>query len=150
MLITSAIFGLFAETWDVQNILSRCQWRPRYGVSGYINCWVVAGVGPLPQTNNQSVQFILAPLHISINGFSQHASTTNMKLFVVIAAIASLALASPATKDPYPAPCGRSDPSGICTTKPTCAKMGGFYVQRDCTFYNVLDIGCCYDIPDQK
>jgi hypothetical protein len=73
-----------------------------------------------------------------------------MKLLVVIAAFASLAHASPATKDPYPAPCGRSDPSGICTTKPTCAKKGGFYVQRDCTFYNVLDIGCCYDIPDEK
>jgi hypothetical protein len=54
------------------------------------------------------------------------------------------------TKDPYPAPCGRSDPSGICTTKDTCYKKGGFYVQRDCTFYNVLDIGCCYNIPDEK
>jgi hypothetical protein len=73
---------------------------------------------------------------------------TIMKLLIALAAIASFALAAP--KDPYPAPCGRSDPSGICTTKPTCAKKGGFYVQRDCTFYNVLDIGCCYDIPEKK
>jgi hypothetical protein len=71
-----------------------------------------------------------------------------MKTLIALAAIASFALAAP--KDPYPAPCGRSDPSGICTTKPTCAKKGGFYVQRDCTFYNVLDIGCCYDIPEKK
>ncbi|KAL6710352.1 hypothetical protein ACN47E_009298 [Coniothyrium glycines] len=73
-----------------------------------------------------------------------------MKSFILIATMASLVIASPATKDPYPAPCGRSDPSGICTTKPTCLKKGGFYVQRDCTFYNVQDIGCCYDIPDDK
>jgi len=71
-----------------------------------------------------------------------------MKVLVLFAAIASIALAAP--KDPYPAPCGRSDPSGICTTKTTCYKKGGFYVQRDCSFYNVLDIGCCYSIPDEK
>ena len=54
-----------------------------------------------------------------------------MKVFVVVATIATVALAMPA--DPYPAPCGRSDPSGICTTKATCYKKGGFYVQRDCS-----------------
>ncbi|KAF2787523.1 hypothetical protein K505DRAFT_316538 [Melanomma pulvis-pyrius CBS 109.77] len=68
-----------------------------------------------------------------------------------LAALLPLALVGAApTKDPYPAPCGRSDPSGICTTKDTCYTKGGFYVQRDCTFYNVLDIGCCYNIPDKK
>lgn len=71
-----------------------------------------------------------------------------MKLLIVAAAIVPLALAAPATKDPYPAPCGRSIPSGVCTTQATCGKKGGFYVQRDCALYNVLDIGCCYDIPD--
>ncbi|RII16920.1 hypothetical protein CUC08_Gglean003368 [Alternaria sp. MG1] len=78
----------------------------------------------------------------------QRLSHFRMKLLIIMAAITSLALGAP--KDPYPAPCGRSDPSGICTTKATCYKKGGFYVQRDCTFYNVLDIGCCYSIPDEK
>ncbi|KAI8942609.1 hypothetical protein NX059_000662 [Plenodomus lindquistii] len=73
-----------------------------------------------------------------------------MKLLVVLISITSIALAAPATKDPYPAPCGRSIPSGVCTTQDTCYKKGGFYVQRDCPFYNVLDVGCCYDIPDKK
>jgi hypothetical protein len=91
-----------------------------------------------------------------------------MKFLILAAAIASVAVAVP-TRDPYPAPCGRSDPSGVCTTKASCAKQGGFYVQRDCTckilfirflkidksltlllVYNVLDIGCCYDIPEKK
>ncbi|KAF2661061.1 hypothetical protein K491DRAFT_587981 [Lophiostoma macrostomum CBS 122681] len=72
-----------------------------------------------------------------------------MKL-AIVTTLLSIAMASAIpTTDPYPAPCGRSDPSGICTTKPTCAKKGGVYVQRDCTFYNVLDIGCCYDIPEK-
>ena len=70
---------------------------------------------------------------------------------LVFATLLPLVLVSAVpTKDPYPAPCGRSDPSGICTTKDTCYKKGGFYVQRDCTFYNVLDIGCCYNVPDEK
>ncbi|EAT83981.1 hypothetical protein HBH56_158220 [Parastagonospora nodorum] len=71
-----------------------------------------------------------------------------MRFFIAAATIVSVALAAP--KDPYPAPCGRSDPSGICATKTSCYKQGGFWVQRDCTFYNVLDIGCCYDIPGKK
>ncbi|ORY16970.1 hypothetical protein BCR34DRAFT_452339, partial [Clohesyomyces aquaticus] len=50
--------------------------------------------------------------------------------------------------DPYPAPCGRSTPSGRCYSQASCYKLGGFYVQRDCEFYNVQDIGCCYDIPE--
>jgi hypothetical protein len=54
-----------------------------------------------------------------------------MKFLIILAAIASVALGAP--KDPYPAPCGRGDPSGICTTKASCYKQGGFYVQRDCT-----------------
>ncbi|KAK3365094.1 hypothetical protein B0T24DRAFT_639055 [Lasiosphaeria ovina] len=59
-------------------------------------------------------------------------------------------MATPVTQweDPYPAPCGRSVPSGRCTTEATCIRKGGFYVGRDCTFYDVGDIGCCYDIPD--
>lgn len=65
------------------------------------------------------------------------------------AALIPIAVASAIPADPYPAPCGRSIPSGICTTQEYCAKKGGFYVQRDCTFYNVLDIGCCYKIPKE-
>jgi hypothetical protein len=72
-----------------------------------------------------------------------------MKL-IFLAAILPLAMASAIPADPFPAPCGRSDPSGICTTKPKCYKLGGFWVQRDCTFYDVLDIGCCYDIPEKE
>lgn len=71
-----------------------------------------------------------------------------MKLLIAIAAITSLALAAP--REPYPAPCGRNIPSGVCTTASSCTKQGGFYVARDCTFYNVGDIGCCYNIPDDK
>jgi hypothetical protein len=59
---------------------------------------------------------------------------TIMRFLVVLAAVASVAVAAPsAAKDPYPAPCGRSDPSGICATKASCYKQGGFWVQRDCT-----------------
>jgi hypothetical protein len=73
-----------------------------------------------------------------------------MKLIFLTALLPfALATAIPAT-DPYPAPCGRSDPSGICTTQKTCNTKGGFYVQRDCTFYNVQDVGCCYDIPEKE
>jgi hypothetical protein len=69
-----------------------------------------------------------------------------MKLLFLVASLASATLAVPS--DPYPAPCGRSIPAGICTTKETCYKKGGFYVARDCTFYNVQQIGCCYRIPE--
>lgn len=68
----------------------------------------------------------------------------------LLAALLPLALATAIPADPYPAPCGRSIPSGICATKETCGKKGGFYVQRDCKFYDVLDIGCCYDIPEKE
>ena len=75
-----------------------------------------------------------------------------MKFLFAIIALAVTAAAVPSQpsygKDPYPAPCGRSVPSGRCMTEKKCAKKGGFYVQRDCDFYDVLDIGCCYDIPD--
>ncbi|KAL6160875.1 hypothetical protein ACJQWK_08345 [Exserohilum turcicum] len=86
------------------------------------------------------------PLHLV-----QPDIDSNMKSLVLTAALTTLTtLVLGAPKDPYPAPCGRSDPSGICTTKSTCYDKGGFWVQRDCTFYNVLDIGCCYSIPDDK
>ncbi|KAF2750182.1 hypothetical protein M011DRAFT_397051 [Sporormia fimetaria CBS 119925] len=65
-----------------------------------------------------------------------------MKTLLLAFLLPLLAAAVPA--DPYPAPCGRSDPSGICTTKETCYRKNGFWVQRDCKFYDVLDIGCCY------
>jgi len=50
--------------------------------------------------------------------------------------------------DPYPAPCGSNRiPSGRCTTQGTCGELGGFFVGRECAFYNVMDIGCCFDFP---
>lgn len=64
--------------------------------------------------------------------------------------LAIFLLPASAIPDPYPAPCGRSIPSGVCTTAPTCSDKGGFYVARDCTFYNVQDVGCCYDIPKEE
>ncbi|KAF2733658.1 hypothetical protein EJ04DRAFT_513042 [Polyplosphaeria fusca] len=73
-----------------------------------------------------------------------------MKFLLVLAALSPLALAGVVVKDPYPAPCGRSIPSGICASEKTCLDKGGVYVQRDCTFYNVLDIGCCYSIPEDE
>lgn len=71
-----------------------------------------------------------------------------MQLLLVIASLTALAIAAP--KDPYPAPCGRGWPSGVCTTQTSCGAQGGFYVSRDCKFYSVDDIGCCYDIPEDK
>lgn len=73
-----------------------------------------------------------------------------MKLLTLASILPLLALASAIPADPYPAPCGRSIPSGVCTTQATCRKKGGFYVGRDCPFYNVGDIGCCYQIPEDK
>jgi hypothetical protein len=64
--------------------------------------------------------------------------------------LALLALGAAMPQDPYPAPCGRSTPSGRCTTETACASLGGFYVGRDCTFYDVSDIGCCYNIPKDE
>jgi hypothetical protein len=62
------------------------------------------------------------------------SKSVTMQFLVVLAAVASVAFAAPnPAKDPYPAPCGRSDPSGICATKASCYKQGGFWVQRDCT-----------------
>ncbi|KAK4215807.1 hypothetical protein QBC37DRAFT_371712 [Rhypophila decipiens] len=72
-----------------------------------------------------------------------------MKFFAfasLLALAASPALASPAKI--YPAPCGRSVPSGRCSTEKSCVGKGGFYVQRDCPFYNVQDVGCCYGLSD--
>jgi len=67
-----------------------------------------------------------------------------MKYLTALLALAVTALASPSGI--YPAPCGRSIPSGRCTTEKTCVGKGGLYVQRDCTFYDVQDVGCCYGI----
>ena len=47
---------------------------------------------------------------------------------------------------PYPAPCGNQIPSGRCSTEKACADAGGFYVQRQCDFYNVMDVGCCFKV----
>ncbi|KAF2182444.1 hypothetical protein K469DRAFT_712027 [Zopfia rhizophila CBS 207.26] len=61
-----------------------------------------------------------------------------MKFLLALAALVPLIVAY--LPDPYPAPCGRSTPSGRCTTKEKCYKLGGFYVQRDCTF--------CFRLPN--
>jgi hypothetical protein len=66
------------------------------------------------------------------------------RLVVLLKLVALGAADGPWDRDPYPAPCGRSIPSGRCMTEESCLKAGGFYVQRDCTFYDVGDIGCCY------
>ncbi len=58
------------------------------------------------------------------------------------------AVVDPSSPDYYPAPCGRSIPHGVCLDEPTCEDEGGFYVGRDCPFYGVNDIGCCYNIPE--
>ena len=69
-----------------------------------------------------------------------------MKFQLAFLALAMTSAAAP--RDPYPAPCGRSIPSGQCMTEKTCLRKGGFYVGRDCSFYNVGDVGCCYNLPD--
>ena len=66
-----------------------------------------------------------------------------LRLLALVGAVATSA-ASPQWEDPYPAPCGRSIPSGRCMTEAKCAEIGGFYSQRDCPFYDVGDIGCCF------
>jgi hypothetical protein len=65
----------------------------------------------------------------------------------LLAAAAGLAAVDTTSPDYYPAPCGRSIPHGVCLDETSCEDQGGFYVGRDCTFYGVNDIGCCYDIP---
>ncbi|KAF2203189.1 hypothetical protein GQ43DRAFT_367420 [Delitschia confertaspora ATCC 74209] len=69
-------------------------------------------------------------------------------LFLILAPLA-LATALPKENIPY-RPCGRSIPPGVCSTKSNCYSKGGFYVQRDCPYYDSLDIGCCYDIPSKE
>lgn len=68
-------------------------------------------------------------------------------LFGAAAAAAVAVAPDPSSPDYYPAPCGRSIPHGVCLDEATCEDEGGFFVQRDCPFYGVLDIGCCYNIP---
>ncbi|KAK1758085.1 hypothetical protein QBC47DRAFT_398989 [Echria macrotheca] len=73
-----------------------------------------------------------------------------MKLLAILTILATAVTAAPASTswdpwvDVYPAPCGRSVPSGRCSSEKTCTEKGGFFVQRDCDFYNVGDVGCCY------
>lgn len=75
-----------------------------------------------------------------------------MKLLGILPLLAAAAVAAvaaaPSSADYYPAPCGRSIPHGVCLDEATCEDEGGFFVQRDCPFYGVLDIGCCYGIRD--
>ncbi|KAK3368354.1 hypothetical protein B0H63DRAFT_488332 [Podospora didyma] len=70
-----------------------------------------------------------------------------MKLLITLVALITATIAAPSDKV-YPAPCGRSVPSGRCSTEPSCIRKGGFFVGRDCPFYGAGDIGCCYDIPE--
>lgn len=67
---------------------------------------------------------------------------------LLAAAAAVVAPVDPSSPHYYPAPCGRSIPHGVCLDEATCEEEGGFYVGRDCPFYGVNDIGCCYNIPD--
>jgi hypothetical protein len=106
-------------------------------------------INTLPITIQSSLLTPIKSHYIPSTTTNEHHHLKMNFLFFITLLPFALVSAVP-TKDPYPAPCGRSDPSGICTTKDTCYKKGGFYVQRDCTFYNVLDIGCCYNIPDKK
>ncbi|KAK0655034.1 hypothetical protein B0T16DRAFT_450778 [Cercophora newfieldiana] len=77
-------------------------------------------------------------------------TTTTMKspitLTLTLTFFAATALAAP--WDPYPAPCGRGVPSGRCATEKMCSGWNGFYVGRECTFYNVDDVGCCYNMRE--
>lgn len=70
--------------------------------------------------------------------------------FLILALFATLAVAAQypfADYDtPYPAPCGNQMPSGRCSTEKACADAGGFYVARQCDFYNVMDVGCCFKV----
>jgi hypothetical protein len=58
-------------------------------------------------------------------------------------ALAIALLFSAVYANPTAPPCGQSDPPGVCATKSQCEKAGGFYVARDCAFYDGL-VGCCY------
>ena len=80
-----------------------------------------------------------------------------MKFLLLLALAVGTAVAAPAASaadqspfsnydHPYPAPCGNQTPSGRCSTEQACADAGGFYVQRECGFYNVLDVGCCFKV----
>ncbi|KAK3322899.1 hypothetical protein B0H66DRAFT_639234 [Apodospora peruviana] len=85
-------------------------------------------------------------LNVNLQNNCCSSTITSMKYLLALAALAITAFAAPG--EIYPAPCGRSVPSGRCTTEPACLQKGGFYVQRDCSFYNVGDVGCCYNIPE--
>lgn len=67
-----------------------------------------------------------------------------LALFATLAVAAQYPFADYDT--PYPAPCGNQMPSGRCSTEKACADAGGFYVARQCDFYNVMDVGCCFKV----
>ncbi|KAK3935033.1 hypothetical protein QBC46DRAFT_324117 [Diplogelasinospora grovesii] len=71
-----------------------------------------------------------------------------MKFLVLVTALIPAISAAAVDGGLYPAPCGRSVPHGVCMTEDRCTSAGGFYVGRDCPFYDVSDVGCCYDIPE--
>lgn len=72
-----------------------------------------------------------------------------MKLSILLFATTTLAAPYQVSPwDPYPAPCGRGVPSGRCATEKMCAGWNGFYVGRECTFYGVGDVGCCYNMHE--
>ena len=74
---------------------------------------------------------------------------STLALGPLLASAAALAAPKPAPGYIYPAPCGRSIPSGVCTKEAKCVKSDGFWVQRDCPFYGVNDVGCCYGLPEE-
>ncbi|KAB5559847.1 hypothetical protein GE09DRAFT_1114714 [Coniochaeta sp. 2T2.1] len=68
----------------------------------------------------------------------------------LLAASAAVAAPKPPPGYIYPAPCGRSVSSGVCTREARCVKDEGTWIQRDCPFYDVLDVGCCYGLPVEE
>lgn len=71
----------------------------------------------------------------------------NISLATVVA-ILSIGVVDAISSHIYPAPCGRSVPSGYCSKEKSCIKAGGFFVGRDCDFYDAQDVGCCYGVED--
>lgn len=90
------------------------------------------------------------PAHPQRQGTKVPLQLFIMKLIICLSLLAPLinaAAVGSAAPAFYPAPCGRGFPHGVCLDEDTCGDAGGFYVGRDCPFYGVGDIGCCYDIP---
>jgi len=99
-------------------------------------------------TNSHPHQSNSIPTQLQLNLTSP--PTNKMKSLTTLTlglfALVTPALAAP--WDPYPAPCGRGVPSGRCATEKMCAGWGGAYVGRECTFYGVEDVGCCYNMKE--